>query len=89
MDNNFKALLNALALAVLALLIVNLIAFGVDIAQYGIGENWHFRFKHAVFYLNDRPSGLILGSSKATGLMFVVFIYSLFRSFRMGKLSFN
>lgn len=88
MDKNFKSVLNALGLALLVLLLVNLIAFGIDVARHGIGENWSFRFKHGVFYLDERPSGLVFGSPQATWLMLVVFIASLFRSYKAGRLSF-
>ncbi len=92
MNKNLKTILNCIGIALLALLIVNLISFGFDLIQNGMGENWYFRFKHGVFYSNDKPAGLIFGSAKANGFMFlifIIFIIFMFRNFRKGNFSFG
>lgn len=87
MNKNLSILLCAAGMAALALLLVNLIAFGIQVLRQGAGAEWTYRFKHAVFYVDNVPAGWALGSLQANALMLVVFLYVLFRYYRRGELT--
>lgn len=87
MRTNLQTILACFGIAILAILFVNLISFGLEIVQNGFNENWSFRFKHGVFYLGDKPSGLILGSAKANGFMIFVFTLAIIRNYQKGNFS--
>lgn len=87
MGRQLVILLGCIGMALISLLIINFIMFGLEVAETGLGQYWEFRFKHGVFYLNDEPVGLALGSSGAYIFLFVVFIVLLLQSKRKGLLS--
>ncbi len=87
MNKNLSLVLRAAGTAALALLLVNLIAFGIQVLRQGAGADWTYRFKHAVFYVDNVPAGWALGSLQANALMLVVFLYVLFRNYRRGELT--
>ena len=87
MNKNLNILLRAAGMAALALLLVNLLAFGIQVLGQGAGADWSFRFKHAVFYIDGVPAGWALGSLQANALMLVIFLYVLFRYYRRGELT--
>lgn len=89
MNKNIKTILNCFGIAILALIIVNLISFGIEIAQTEISKNWSFLFEQGTFYIDDKPTGLIFGSAKANGFMMLIFLVALFGKYRKGKLPFN
>jgi hypothetical protein len=87
MNKNLSLVLRAAGAAALALLVINLLTFGVQVLRQGAGAEWSFRLKHAVFYLGDVPAGWALGSVQANALMLVVFLYVLFRYYQRGELT--
>jgi len=87
MNKNLSLVLRAAGAAALALLVINLLTFGVQVLRQGAGAEWSFRFKHAVFYLGDVPAGWALGSLQANALMLVIFMYVIFRYYRRGEFS--
>jgi len=89
MSKNLSLVFRAAGAAALALVAVNFMAFGVRLLRHGVGADWTFRFKHAVFYLDDVPAGWAVGSFQANALMLVVFLYLMVRYYRRGELSFG
>lgn len=55
--------------------------------QSGISENWSFAYREGTFYLDGRPTGMILGSKGSIRFILIVLAYLIFRSYRQGKFS--
>ena len=89
MNKNLKTILKAIGFAVIALLVVNLVYFLIELSNTDIAESWSFAFNHGNFYLNQKPVGLELFSSKANGLMMIVLIAVLIFEFKKGNLKLN
>jgi hypothetical protein len=86
---NTKTLLKALGYAILTLLVVNLIYFIIELNTTNLSNEWSFAFKHGTFKINEQLIGLKLWSSKANGLMILVFSVTLFKEYRKGNLKLN
>lgn len=89
MDKNLKSILKAIGFAVIALLVVNLVYFLIELSNTNITESWSFVFKHVNFYLNQKSVGLELFSSNANGLMIIVFISIIIIESKKGNLKLN
>jgi len=87
MNNNLKSVLKALGYAALILIFINLIYFLIAYKNSELTENWSIAFKYGTFSLNEKLIGLELWSSKANGIMLIMFIITLFREYQKGKLS--
>lgn len=83
-----KIILGCFGNALITLLIVNLIRFGIETLQNGLGDSWHFAFKHGAFYSNGELQGIPLGSSKSYLFLLLFFAICLFRNYKKGKLKF-
>ncbi len=83
---NMKILLKALGFAILSLIIVNIIYFMVALKNIELLNNWNVVFKHGTFRINEQITGLKLFSSKANGIMLIVFISVLLTEYKKGNL---
>ena len=83
---NTKTLLKALGFAILTLIIVNIIYFMIALKNTELLNNWNIVFKHGTFRINEQITGLKLFSSKANGIMLVVFISVLLSEYKKGNL---
>ncbi len=82
---NTKTLLKALGYAILALLVVNLIYFIIELNSTNSSNEWSLAFKHGTFKVNEQLTGLKLWSAKANGLMLIVVLSVLFTEYRKGN----
>ena len=88
MNQNLKSILYAIGFAAGALLLANCVFFLIEVYKNGLGESWSFKFDQGTFSKNGEILGVPFGSSKGNKLMIFAFVYSLFRAFRSGKLTF-
>ena len=80
MNTTFRTILKGLGFAVITLLIINLVGFALELIRSGISEDWMFKFKHGVFYVNGSPTGLAFGQTSANIIMIVAFLFYLFNN---------
>lgn len=83
---NTKTLLKALGFAILTLIIVNVIYFIIALKNTELLNNWSIVFKHGTFRINEQITGLRLLSSKANGIMLIVFISVLLSEYKKENL---
>lgn len=86
MNNTLRVVLRGIAWAIAALLIVNLLGFGVELILNGIPDDWSFRFKHGTFFINGEPTGLVFAQRNANIFMALVFVIVMYRGFNKQKI---
>ncbi|MDX1685508.1 MAG: hypothetical protein R3275_09740 [Saprospiraceae bacterium] len=82
MNNTLRVIFRGIGWAIVALLVVNLIGFAVELSLNGIPDDWSFRFKHGTFFINGEATGLIFGERNANILMALVFVFVVYRGLR-------
>jgi len=83
---NLRVILNCLGVAILSLIIINLFAFGFELIRNGIGETWSIKLQHGMFYIDDNPIGMQIGSRIGNGFIFAIFFVLLFKTNRENNL---
>ena len=86
MQKHLRIMLSCLGLAILTLVIVNLFAFGYELLSNGIGETWSIKLHHGMFYIDDNPIGMQIGSKLGNGFIFAIFFVLLFNTYRKDNL---
>jgi len=84
MSNNLNTILKCICIAVLSVVVVNLISFLLEIATNGLGDNWFYKWKHGMFYVDDKPVGFMWGETKTNVFMVVMFIISMIKNWKKG-----
>ena len=82
-------MLKCVAIALLALLLVNLMAFGIVAFQTDRSNGWSYAYDDFMFFVNGKPAGLVWKSTEAILLTLTVFSLALYRSYKKGKLIFS
>lgn len=85
MSKNLKLILNALGMALLVFILVNSIYFLIDFNKIDNVETWGIDWKHGTFSIDGNLSGMTLGSAKANGFIFLVFVVALIFGYRKSK----
>lgn len=85
-NNSLKIVLKAIIFSLIAILIVNLAHFLIQLSKADTSESWSFVFKHGTFSLNEKLVGLKLWSSNANGLMLLIFIVTIVNEYKKVKL---
>lgn len=85
-NNSLKIVLKAISFSLIAIFLVNLAHFLIELSKTDTSESWSFVFKHGTFSLNEKLVGLKLWSSNANGLMLLIFIVTIINEYRKGKL---
>lgn len=85
MNANFKVLLKCIGFAFLAFLIVNLIAFVIEIAREPKNEIYQVGFNDGVFYYNNKPTGLVWGNIRTIGFLVLMFIVAFLHNYKKGR----
>jgi uncharacterized membrane protein YjfL (UPF0719 family) len=87
MNTNTTSIFKALGYAVIGLVLINLVYFLIAINSTEISENWSFAFKHGVFSLNEKLTGIKLWSVEANVIMVIIFFVTLIRAYFKGNLT--
>lgn len=89
MNQNLKSVLYAIGVAIILFLVINLLNFGIEVYQNGLGENWSVRLDKGTFYIDDQPVGNEISSKGGFRVLFIGFVISLYQKYKKGELSFK